>query len=84
MSCERITDFTVGEYSGCLYQYEMDLFTAAEAELLKEENPEKSQYWVAFFTKGHEKPIYMKFFNCNYYSKEAALESVSKGLEVSF
>lgn len=80
MSGDFIQTFNVGEYSGCLYKYNVDLVTATETDLLKDAESAKSEYWVAFFTKGQGEPLYMKFFNCDYYSQKDALESVASGV----
>ena len=74
MSNDFIQTFNVGEYSGCLYRYNVDLVTAAETDLLKDGESAESEYWVAFFTKGQGEPLYIKFFNCDYYSQKDALE----------
>lgn len=83
MSCDLMTVFNAGEYSGCLYRYQMDLITAAETDLLKDGEPAESEYWVIFFTKGQGEPLYMKFFNCDYYSQEDALDSISNGADIA-
>lgn len=70
MSCKKINNFTAGEYSACLYQYQMDLVTTPDYELLQDGESGVSQYWVIFFTKGEGEPLYIKFFNCDYYSQE--------------
>lgn len=77
MSSELITAFQNDAYSGCLYRYNMDLVTASETDLLGEGDLSEAQYWVVFFTEGEGKPLYMKFFDCNYYSRDDALKSVS-------
>lgn len=69
--------FNAGEYSGCLYRYDMDLVTAAETDLLYNGEPGESEYWVVFFTKGQGEPLYVKFFNCDYYSQMDALGSIT-------
>ena len=76
MGCEMLQTFTAEEYSGCLYRYEMDLVTASETDTLETGESGVADYWVLFFTKGEDEPLYMKFFNCDYYSKEEALESI--------
>lgn len=76
MGCEKLETFTTGEYSGCLYRYEMDLVTAAETDILEAGESGVSDYWVLFFTKGEGEPLYVKFFNCDYYTEEEALESI--------
>lgn len=75
MESEFVQAFHTEEASGCLYRYNMDLFTATDAEFLEDEIPLESEYWVTFFTKGQGEPLYMKFFNCQYYSKEEAIQS---------
>lgn len=75
MSCKKINNFTTGEYSACLYQYQMDLVTAPDYELLQDGESGVSQYWVIFFTKGEDEALYVKFFNCDYYSQEDAVKS---------
>lgn len=81
MGCELLQTFQAGDYSGCLYQYRMDLFTIPEAELLETEKPLESAYWVAFLTKGQGEPLYMKFFNCEYYTKEEAVQSTFESMK---
>lgn len=82
MSCDLMDVFHTGEYSGCLYRYKMDLITAAETDLLKDGELGESEYWVVFFTKGPGEPLYVKFFNCDYYSQNDALESISNGADI--
>lgn len=77
MSCDLMKVFNAGEYSGCLYRYDMDLVTAAETDLLYNGEPGESEYWVVFFTKGQGEPLYVKFFNCDYYSQMDALGSIT-------
>ena len=84
MSCDLLKVFNAGEYSGCLYRYNLDLVTAAEMDLLKDGEIAKSEYWVVFFTKGQGEPLYMKFFNCDYYSQKDALESIANGTDILF
>lgn len=76
MSCEKITAFAKGEYSACLYRYEVDLITASEEDILEEGESETSDLWVVFFTKGEEEPLYMKFFNSEYYSMSDAMNGI--------
>ena len=83
MNYDLMTVFNAGEYSGCLYKYSLDLVTAAETELLKDGEPAESEYWVVFFTKGQGEPLYMKFFNCDYYSQKDALESIANGADIA-
>lgn len=77
MSSELVTTFQNDTYSGCLYRYNMDLVTASETDLLGEGDLPEAQYWVVFFTEGEGQPLYMKFFDSNYYSRDDALKSVS-------
>lgn len=77
MSSELVTTFQNDAYSGCLYRYNMDLVTASETDLLGEGDLPEAQYWVVFFTEGEGQPLYMKFFDSNYYSRDDALKSVS-------
>lgn len=77
MSSELVTTFQNDAYSGCLYRYNMDLVTASETDLLSEGDLPEAQYWVVFFTEGEGQPLYMKFFDSNYYSRDDALKSVS-------
>lgn len=77
MSSELVTTFQNDAYSGCLYRYNIDLVTASETDLLGEGDLPEAQYWVVFFTEGEGQPLYMKFFDSNYYSKGDALKSVS-------
>ena len=77
MSSELVTTFQNDAYSGCLYRYNIDLVTASETDLLGEGDLPETQYWVVFFTEGEGQPLYMKFFDSNYYSKGDALKSVS-------
>lgn len=83
MNYDLMTVFNAGEYSGCLYKYSLDLVTAAETELLKDGELAESKYWVVFFTKGQGEPLYMKFFNCDYYSQKDALESIANGADIA-
>ena len=76
MSCEKITAFAKGEYSACLYRYEVDLITASEEDILEEGESETADFWVVFFTKGEEEPLYMKFFNSEYYSMFDAMNGI--------
>ena len=77
MSSELVTTFQNDTYSGCLYRYNMDLVTASETDLLGKGDLPEAQYWVVFFTEGEGQPLYMKFFDSNYYSRDDALKSVS-------
>ena len=83
MSSKKIGEFAFGNYTGCIYQYELDLYTAAEAYeaiesgLIDENDPTTVKHWVLFYSEGEQKPLYMQFYNCDYFSKEEALDNVS-------
>lgn len=79
--CKKIVSFSVGNYSCCLYQYSFDLFTAPELEGNPDENP-ISKYWVVFYTEGEEKPLYIKYYNCDFFTQEQAMESICPGLTI--
>lgn len=68
--------FIAGEYSCCLYYYDVDLFSVSDFDLIKDGDPTTANYWVVFFTKGPNEPFYVKFFNALYYSKEEAMDSI--------
>lgn len=70
MDSEFVEAFHTKEVSGCLYRYSMELFTAPETEALKKDTPLVGDYWVVFFTKGQGEPLYVKFFHCQYYTRE--------------
>lgn len=82
MTNEKIEEFSFGNYTGCLYTYELDLFTAAEEyEAMEKGKIEESdlrimKHWVAFYTKGEGEPLYMQFFNCDYFTKEEVLVNI--------
>lgn len=80
--CAKLAVFCVGEYSCCLYQYQFDLFTAPQVAELKEETKLLSEYWVVFYTKGEGKPLYLKFFNCDYFSRQQAMENIAPGAAI--
>lgn len=79
MSSKFIAAFQNDEYSGCLYQYNVDLMTASEADLSGEKTA-GAGYWVIFFTKGEGETLYMKFFNCSQYAADDALRSINGSL----
>lgn len=81
--CRNIIPFSAGEYSCCLYQYSFDLFTAPDLELNPDVDP-TSEYWVVFYTEGEGRPLYIKYFNCDYFSYEQALENIVPGVKISF
>ena len=78
---EKITVFSAGNYSCCLYKYDFDLFTSPE---LAETDAEKTytEYWVIFFTQGEGKPLYLMYFNCDFYTMEQAMDSIVPGVEI--
>lgn len=82
MSNEKIEEFSFGNYTGCLYMYELDLFSAAEEYEAMEKgeivegDPRTIKHWVAFYTEGEGETLYMQFYNCDYFTKEEALENV--------
>ena len=79
---EKIKCFSVGEYRCCLYKYSFDLVTGAEIDLLKPGEKSTSEYWVVFYTEGEGKPLYLKYFNCDYCNEEKAMESIAPGLAI--
>lgn len=74
-SCQAIKTFTVDEYSCCLYQYSFGLFTAPDLEKYPVNDP-NSRYWVIFYTEGEGKPLYIKYFNSDYFTQEQAMENI--------
>ena len=76
-----IMPFSVGGYSCCLYQYSFDLFTAPDLEMYPDADP-TSEYWVVFYTEGEGKPLYIKFFNCDYFTQEQAMENIAPGFGI--
>ena len=89
MTNEKIEEFSFGNYTGCLYTYELDLFTAAEEYeamekgKIEESDPRTMKHWVAFYTKGEGEPLYMQFFNCDYFTKEEVLVNVGASVELN-
>lgn len=79
----KIMPFSVGDYSCCLYQYSFDLLTVPELEQYPDADP-TSEYWVVFYTEGEGKPLYVKYFSCNYFSREQAMESIVPGLAIIY
>ncbi len=73
-----IMNFSVGEYSCCLYQYSFDLFTSPDLEKYPDADP-TSEYWVIFYTEGEGKPLFVKYFNCDYFTREHAMEKIAPG-----
>lgn len=89
MTNEKIEEFSFGNYTGCLYAYELDLFTAAEEYEamekgeIEESDPRTMKHWVAFYTKGEGEPLYMQFFNCDYFTKEEVLVNVGASVDLN-
>ena len=89
MTNEKIEEFSFGNYTGCLYTYELDLFTAAEEYEamekgeIEESDPRTMKHWVAFYTKGEGEPLYMQFFNCDYFTKEEVLVNVGASVDLN-
>lgn len=79
MVYENIIPFSVGGYTCCLYQCSFDLFTSAELEYYPDADI-VSDYWVVFYTEGEGKPLYIKYFNCDYFTQEQAMENIVPGL----
>lgn len=79
--CQKIVSFSAGNFSCCLYQYSFDLFTVPELEQYPDADP-TSEYWVIFYTEGEGKPLYIKYFNCDYFTQEQAMETISPGLAI--
>lgn len=79
---EKISCFTVGGYTCCMYKYTFDLVTATEIDLLQPGESSTSEYWVVFYTEGEGKPLYLKYFNCKYFTSEKAMESIAPGLAI--
>lgn len=73
-----IMNFSVGEYSCCLYQYSFDLFTSPDLEKYPDADP-TSEYWVIFYTEGEGKPLFIKYFNSDYFTREHAMETIAPG-----
>ncbi|MCR4896764.1 MAG: hypothetical protein K5891_08340 [Lachnospiraceae bacterium] len=67
---EKVDDFVLGENSCVLYRYSFDLYTATQTESLPAGTPLTTEYWVLFFTRGEERPLYVKYFNCEYYAED--------------
>jgi len=73
---EKISEFTIGRFSGCLYKYSFDLVTAAEMDILGEGDSASSEYWVAFFTEGEGKHLFLVYLNADYYTQEDVLNAI--------
>ncbi len=73
---EKVDAFTVGENAAVLYRYSFDLFTAAEADSLPAGAPLTSEYWVLFFTRGEGRPLYLKYFSCDYFTEDEVRNSL--------
>jgi hypothetical protein len=73
MGYEKVESIQTDEFTCLLYEYEFDLYTASDAVGISEDTPLTSNYWVAFLNAGEGQPVYMLFLNCNYFTKDAAL-----------
>jgi hypothetical protein len=74
MGYEKVESFQTDEFTGLLYLYEFELYTAADMAELPEDAQTTSSYWVTFLSEGEGEPIYMLFLNCEYFTKEEALD----------
>lgn len=81
MAYEKIMPFSVGGYTCCLYQYSFELFTAPELEQYPDVDI-ASNYWVVFYTEGEGKPLYIKYYNCDYFTQEQAMENIAPRLAI--
>ena len=68
MLAQKIDTLVFQQYSGCLYQYTVDLFTAVESENL-EESKLNNKYWVIFYIDNKFRKVYMMYFSCDYFSE---------------
>ena len=78
-----LENFENDDFYGLLYEYDFEIFTASESGEAGIENYDDmlSKYWVTFFSAGADEPVYMLFFNQDYFSKQQALmyaQSVKK------
>ncbi len=81
--CHYIMPFSVGEYSCCLYQYSFDLLTVPDIEKYPDAKS-TAEHWVIFYTEGEGKPLYIKYFNCDYYTQEQAMENIAPGAAIIY
>lgn len=68
---DKVLEFETKELSGCLYRYRLDISVGSEKGAVS-----TAEYLVAFFTGGEGEPLYMRFFNCDYYSQEDVFSSL--------
>ena len=78
-----LENFENDDFYGLLYEYDFEIFTASESGEAGIENYDDmlSKYWVTFLSAGADEPVYMLFFNQDYFSKQQALmyaQSVKK------
>jgi hypothetical protein len=76
MDAEFVKKIQTSDYSGCLYKYHIDLFTASEAadESILSEDETTIAYYVLFFTNGDN--IYMEYFNCDYFTENEVIDTL--------
>lgn len=68
MSAVKIDTMISDQYSGCLYQYIVDLYTAPEISN-SEAGKKNNKYWVWFYTDSKGTSISMMYFACDYFSE---------------
>ena len=75
MEQKFLENFENDDFYGLLYEYDFEIFTASESEEAGIENYDDmlSKYWVTFLSAGADEPVYMLFFNQDYFSKQEAL-----------
>lgn len=75
MDHDFLESFENDDFYGLLYEYDFEIFTASESEEAGIENYDDmlSKYWVTFISAGADEPVYMLFFNQDYFSKQEAL-----------
>lgn len=76
METEFVKKIKTSKYSGCLYKYNIDLFTVSEVAEEKNLRDDETtiDYYVLFFTNG--KNIYMEFFNCDYFNENEVIATI--------
>jgi hypothetical protein len=74
MGYEKVESFRTDGFTGLLYMYEFELYTASDMAELLEDAQTISDYWVTFLSAGEGEPIYMIFLNCDYFTKDEALD----------
>lgn len=75
MSQEEIASFRSDSFYGLLYQYDFDLYTAADLDETSDPNLQtNSQYWVAYLSAGPGEPVYVLYLNSDYFTREETLQ----------